>query len=1078
MADPFAAHDPFAVADPFAFHGGGRRRQAAYPPLSEADTDTEIGGLTGMGLSGLGYVGSELDKLFGGRAIRAGVNAGVKALGGNGSLGDLRDVLSIIPGSDVAGLTNEQDTVRGEDILRNIGYDPSKGENFGWAEKNLVGPALEVGLDPTTYFGGIGALTRAGKASAKLGTLTKGLIPGVRAGERSLHPLVALAGKVTGNPLGAQNLAADVAQSSARLAGAAAGKLNVGVRKLPVVGGLAGAAIDVGAAGANQARLVGNSLFNTRKGPVPNAVIQGSYEGVKLPAKEALERDAIGRAFDLDQRREALYRAGAAPASVNRLLRQMAEGVMPKSIDLTMGPHIGEIESIAKDARQLGSVEPLAAQRSRGLPIAELDDPYVEHMLRRSVKSGVGRKSRERLLPTSSPSLIRRKEALRAHPGGTMGLEDYGIPEMASPARTLADKDVTKRILGDLLEPYGGLGPGGIPLAPETMRGEMKRAASLARFLKGAKPEQVLNAAGERMPFFNPDVIADAELGAARAAERTSSADALYDVAKVGHKLAVGDATDVSLTKAMSDAGLRGEQALSLTAKAVGLDPQAILAGATQVPNAMPDAEKVLTEALKGYSLRGPEARGATKLLNRWQVPEEWAPVLGGVDAFNKKFRDWTYSVWPASWGRNYGSAVAENAFEGTSPLSGSYRTSSAARAGEGIVSGIEGHAPLTPDAQRIALLREAAVNKVLGRPQGQVQATGLAAAPVGPTAIRESIPSMMKRFPKAPIETGKQVTGAIEEKVRLAQFLDLRRKGFTDIEAAKKVTATHFDYHDATDFENAVMKRLIPFYHFPSRNLPKQVGRAIQAPGKVSIPLRLSGNMRADQDQYVPEYLQSGLALPVGEEADGTQRYLSQLGLPMEEAFSRLKVGKSPTDTLARTLMSAAGMLGPIPKGIAEGVTGKQFYTGRDLADLHVGRVESLGGLVDDENARVLSQAVANSPGTRMLSTLNRLLDERKYTPTGLVGLGLGLTTGAKLTDVDVDKWRAIDARHNLEDLMRGTSGIRQSTDFYPTPQAKQEGTLSQEQEYWLRVYAGMKMRAREAAKEKRRVGVQVGGP
>jgi hypothetical protein len=56
-------------------------------------------------VSGLGYVGSTLDKLFGARAIR-----GVAA-------GRYKETLSAIPGSDTIGLTKPEDAVSMDDLL-------------------------------------------------------------------------------------------------------------------------------------------------------------------------------------------------------------------------------------------------------------------------------------------------------------------------------------------------------------------------------------------------------------------------------------------------------------------------------------------------------------------------------------------------------------------------------------------------------------------------------------------------------------------------------------------------------------------------------------------------------------------------------------------------------------------------------------------------------------------------------------------------------------------------------------------------------------------------------------------------
>ena len=124
--------------------------------------DSGLGGSLLRGsLSGLGYVGGTLDKAFGGRAVRAALDT----LFGSGQ--HASDIASIIPFSDTLGLTNSEDSVSGAELLKNAtGYDPSQGN---WAERNLVGPGVEIALDPSTWLGGVGAITKAGKLAKSQG---------------------------------------------------------------------------------------------------------------------------------------------------------------------------------------------------------------------------------------------------------------------------------------------------------------------------------------------------------------------------------------------------------------------------------------------------------------------------------------------------------------------------------------------------------------------------------------------------------------------------------------------------------------------------------------------------------------------------------------------------------------------------------------------------------------------------------------------------------------------------------------------------------------------------------------------
>jgi hypothetical protein len=330
---------------------------------------------------------------------------------------------------------------------------------------------------------------------------------------------------------------------------------------------------------------------------------------------------------------------------------------------------------------------------------------------------------------------------------------------------------------------------------------------------------------------------------------------------------------------------------------------------------------------------------------------------------------------------------------------------------------------------------------------------TGLATRKAG-------IPAMFgEEF--APLVAGKKAGRAIEETARSAQFLDAMRKGHTPEAATDLVNRTHFDYTaDLSDFETQVMRRLFPFYTFTRKNVPKQVKRAIQSPGKISPTLRL-----AEQDEgYVPEYLQSGLAIPMGEGEDGTQRYLSSLGLPEEEAFGRMRMGDTWGETAVKSVSGLGGMLRPGLRMPLEQISGKQLQTGRELDDLRPGALASGLGTLDDDTAHLLARLFSATPLTRGISTIDKLIDSRKDPLTKSVGL----LSGARVTDVDVEKWAGIDARNQLEQLLRSSPGIAESNDFYVRPDDRAD--ITPEQLEMLSLHGGLKRRARQAAEEKRK--------
>ena len=155
---PFKRYDP--VADNLAASYGMARRSPSDNPIYNQPLDQEeeqsLLGKIGSGtLEGVGYVGSVLDKTFGGRAVRG-------LLGGRPE-----EALSIIPFSDALGLTDPSNAVSGEELNKNLGLNEYLGDGL---LGTIGGMATEIALDPSTYLSlGGTALTKAGSKAAKYG---------------------------------------------------------------------------------------------------------------------------------------------------------------------------------------------------------------------------------------------------------------------------------------------------------------------------------------------------------------------------------------------------------------------------------------------------------------------------------------------------------------------------------------------------------------------------------------------------------------------------------------------------------------------------------------------------------------------------------------------------------------------------------------------------------------------------------------------------------------------------------------------------------------------------------------------
>jgi hypothetical protein len=106
-----------------------------------------------------------------------------------------------------------------------------------------------------------------------------------------------------------------------------------------------------------------------------------------------------------------------------------------------------------------------------------------------------------------------------------------------------------------------------------------------------------------------------------------------------------------------------------------------------------------------------------------------------------------------------------------------------------------------------------------------------------------------------------------------------------------------------------------------------------------------------------------------------------------------------------------------------------------------------------------MLTQIIANSPATRFATALDKAFDPRKPLPLR----ALNLLTGARVTDVDTDKARAVEMRKMVEDILRGQPGVAPYTNFYVDP--REAASLSPESVQNMRLLRSLQEGARRHA-------------
>lgn len=322
-----------------------------------------------------------------------------------------------------------------------------------------------------------------------------------------------------------------------------------------------------------------------------------------------------------------------------------------------------------------------------------------------------------------------------------------------------------------------------------------------------------------------------------------------------------------------------------------------------------------------------------------------------------------------------------------------------------------------------------------------------------------------------APLAAGQHIGHYIEGLNRLTPFLENLRKGVDPAEAAARVAQTQVDYAGRayTKFEKGIAARVFPFYKFSKGMIPYTMSRLWEAPGgKLAQTIRAQNDARGN-DASTPDYVAESASIPLGANEDGSQRYITGFGLPMEDAMSFLGGG------VRGGLMEAASRLNPLVKAPLEWATGESFFQkgpqgGRDLEDLDptIGRILAN---VSGETKPVdlpdgLEFLVANSPLARGLTTLRTATDPRKRDALG----ALNLATGIRVSDVSPAAQDAV-IRERSAALMKELGAKSFARVYFPKDDVANMSPLEQEQALRLQLLQNvLAERAKERKAEKQR--------
>ena len=204
-------------------------------------------------------------------------------------------------------------------------------------------------------------------------------------------------------------------------------------------------------------------------------------------------------------------------------------------------------------------------------------------------------------------------------------------------------------------------------------------------------------------------------------------------------------------------------------------------------------------------------------------------------------------------------------------------------------------------------------------------------------------------------LQTSTVVGSNIESIQRMNLWIGRLKKGDDFEEATRKVDQFLFDYSDLTDFEQNIMKRVIPFYTFMRKNIPMELEAMLNTPSifrNINYGIDEIQNM---DENTVPEnkrneWRQDYIEIPYSRNLTDTSENIG-----INPQFPYQQLDRLDVDKLI-------GSTSPLIKMPLEAYTGSYAYTGMDI-----------GSPLE----YILSQSLVTSPVSRIMETNDK--DEQK---------------------------------------------------------------------------------------------------
>ncbi len=981
--DPIRFGNLLDQRDPFA-QAIQRQQNPLLPDISPEEQQGLLSNLGTNALSGLGYVGGSLSKAFGGRAIRG-------LLGGKPE-----ELLSAIPFSDTLGITDPANEVHGSELLGGDHDTPFL------SPQGIGGFALDVALDPATWFGGA-IVKGAGRVAQLAGKGAAKYIPGAATAGNKIYDVA--------DPLvrGAKSLF----------------QAKVLDQVHPVMQDVAQEAY----------AMFPQATQKQLEKLTPLMMEMYGHVGWKpgMPVTGQVVKDLREFGSDLLQHMEMPVPSNIRPGALGTPFMPGVESVGNQLRDIWHGTNLEEVAAGLPGSK---------LQPDLGYTARHMTDP---EMLQRAARGSALRPDRE----LGRSEIFTTPIGVPAEGPGSVNYLARNAARFQTPTIGL-QKEIARDVLGHGDAAWNELmnlraNPATDPARLEHLESVFKQAEGLLGFTSK------LNPAKSAEGFFLNNPLSDAAAKLQSDAIRIEKAGAITKgVARVAEDAMKLGGAGTPISDVLAEAGLHmpvtgGVKTATDAAKQHVLDHLISLGKVGQ---------NATVNDLANFRVPNEVVKPLTKMLQAGSVPEGLKPFVDMVDSITNVTKGWQTQIWPASHFRNQLEGFfrnwANDAFDPTAAAGMGYAKpwldAAKWRAGEAIpglermpefaklgLNNEQANAELikkiwewnipgrhTLPSQEISggIMQSGRDAEILGAARGSINPVKVVPKMV-PTTLEEANPLAVAgvggrtKDTFAPIKAGRELGTGLDEVNKVSVFLAKKMQGLSDLEAYRSTIASHFDFSNLSKFERNVMRRVIPFYSWQRQAVPQVISELIANPGgKTGQAIRFANELSGNEQGYRPDYLGQGIAAPLGQEdpATGHRQFLSSGGLSIEDLGNYTRAG------------NVMGLLNPLIKAPLELITGRNFYTGRDLT----GTVPHTGSAEGDE-------LLSASPLGRVFSTGRMLLDERGAPLTKAVNL----LTGIRTTDVDMNKARAQAIRELAERELLGQEGVGKFEKVFVRPEA-----------------------------------------